>query len=152
MDDIISFDFSLNERAIANKIESLIDDKTMLEIHQLLAKMCNDYVPADTTLLASSVQALPEYVYYPGPYAHYMYMGEVYGPNYPIYKDGVLVGWRSPPGKGTKYPKGYGFDYSTEVHPQATHHWDKAMFIDRRDEFLEGVRRILVRRAKELYG
>lgn len=43
-------------------------------------------------------------------------------------------------------------DFSKENHPKATAEWDKAMFADHGDEFIERVRQILIRRAKELYG
>ena len=32
------------------------------------------------------------------PYARYIYYGEVYGPNYPIFQAGQFVGWYSPRG------------------------------------------------------
>ena len=39
------------------------------------------------------------HIVYNSPYARYQYYGEIYGPNIPIYKDGELMGWRSPPKK-----------------------------------------------------
>jgi hypothetical protein len=153
MDDMIHFDITIDGNALARRVENLIDDKTMLAIHQLLAKMCQPYVPMDTGLLVDSGQAFPEYVSYAGPYAHYMYMGEIYGPNYPKFdSQGNIIGWWSPPGKGTKYPTGRQFEYGADKHPLATHHWDQVMFLEHRDEFLQGVMNILERRARELYG
>lgn len=39
-------------------------------------------------------------VIYEGPYARYLWHGKVMGPNFPIYHNGELVGFRSP--KGSK--------------------------------------------------
>ena len=38
-------------------------------------------------------------VYYNSPYAHYQFEGIVYGPNIPIFENGVIVGWWSRPNK-----------------------------------------------------
>lgn len=74
---------------------------------------CEPYVPFRQGALRGSV-GFPKGIYgdeieYNTPYAHYMYVGEVYGPNIPI-KDaqGNLIGWISPPkknatGKPLKY-------------------------------------------------
>jgi hypothetical protein len=42
--------------------------------------------------------------------------------------------------------------FNEEHHPKATHHWEQAMFEEHKDEFMERVRQILIRRANELYG
>ncbi|MDO5797515.1 MAG: minor capsid protein [Eubacteriales bacterium] len=57
------------------------------------------------------------------PYAHYQYMGEVYGPNIPK-KDaqGNIIGWFSPKGKA-KHPTGRKLQYSTTAHPEAGVEW-----------------------------
>ena len=52
-------------------------------------------------------------------YAHYQYAGNVYGPNIPIYVNGVFIGWRSPKGK-RKYNTGRKLQYS---HPKAQSRW-----------------------------
>lgn len=55
------------------------------------------------------------------PYAHYQYVGEVYGPNIPK-KDaqGNIIGWMSPPNKS---PTGRRLQYSTAPHPAAGAEW-----------------------------
>ena len=55
------------------------------------------------------------------PYAHYQYMGTVYGPNYPQ-KDaaGNIIGWASPP---KKYPTQRNLQYHT---PGTTAQWVEA--------------------------
>lgn len=54
------------------------------------------------------------------PYAHYMYEGMVYGPNYPIVQAGVVVGYYSP--KAPKHPTGRRISYRGT----GTRHWDEA--------------------------
>ena len=55
------------------------------------------------------------------PYAHYLYMGEVYGPNIPK-KDaqGNIIGCMSPPSKS---PTGRRLQYSKALHPEAGAEW-----------------------------
>lgn len=52
-------------------------------------------------------------VIYPGPYAHYQYKGEVYGPNIPIYEDntGIPTKFVSPKNK-SKHPTGRALKYT----------------------------------------
>ena len=132
-------------------LDSLLNDSVMLQVHNLFAKMCDPYVPMDEGVLAQSLEITPNYIRYNTPYAHYQYMGMVYGPSIPIIEDGIIVGWWSPPDK-EKYPTGASISYNTSKHPLATKEWDKAMMRDKKDEFVEQVKQILIRRAKELYG
>lgn len=67
----------INEQALASKFSKLInDDTTMLEIHNLLAKMCDPYVPFLEGPLSQTIEVTPEYVRYTQPYAHYQYNGD----------------------------------------------------------------------------
>lgn len=59
------------------------------------------------------------------PYARYVYYGNVYGPNYPVYQAGQIVGWYSPRGRA-KHPTGRKMQYDRSKHPLATAEWDKA--------------------------
>ena len=54
------------------------------------------------------------------PYAHYLYEGEVYGPNVPIMQGGALVGYFSP--VAPKHPTGKMLHYSG----MGSRHWDEA--------------------------
>lgn len=154
----------LNGNDIEKKIENLINDDVMTEIHNLFAKLCNPYVPMDEGPLSQHIEVTPNYVRYAEPYAHYQYMGEVYGSNFPITDKttGEITGWYSQPGV-KKHPtgrelgkdgewRGWKFGYNREHHSKAAHHWDKVMMGEKRDVFLKGVQNILARRAKELYG
>lgn len=65
-------------------------------------------------------------IMYNSPYARYQYYGVVYGPNIPLYENGVLVGFRSPRGK-KKHPTDRQLQYSTSRRPQAQRLWFETM-------------------------
>lgn len=136
--------------SLANKIDQLINDRTMLLVHNTLARMCDPYVPMDEGVLAQTTEITAQSVHYLVPYAHYMYTGEIYGPNIPIKDElGEIVGWWSPPGQ-PKYPTGRPITYSTEKHPLATKEWDKVMLRDKKDEFTREIKEILKMRARQI--
>ena len=132
-----------------NPLLSIDDDKRVkLACHNTLKKMCEPYVPMKSGNLSQGAVVDEEGVHY-GPggasaYAHYQYMGEVYGPSFPIKQDGIIVGWWSPPGKGTKHPTGRQLNYSHEKHPLATSKWNQAMYRDRKDEFCKEIKEIVM--------
>ena len=87
------------------------------------------YTPYRTGFLSNNAPKLGTkigsgLIVYNAPYARYQYYGEVYGPNIPIYKDGELMGWRSPPKKS---PTGRELEYSTAKHPDAQKLWFEKM-------------------------
>lgn len=126
------------------------DDQTMLEIHMLFAKLIEPWVPMDNGVLAHGYEITPEHIKYPGPYAHYQYMGIVYGPNIPLFDDtGQLIGFYSPP---HKEPTNREITYNKEKHELASKEWDKAAYPVIKDQFLEGVKAILIRQMGEKYG
>lgn len=147
----VNIDVNVNTTKLAKEFEALKDDNVMYEIHDLFAKMCDPYVPMQEGVLSQSVQIHKDSINYAGPYAHYMYVGEVYGPNIPIIEDGIVVGWFSPPGQKKK-PTGREIQYDKEKHPLASKEWDKAMMDAKGDVFLNAVKDILMQRFKELYG
>ena len=65
----------INDRAIQNKLDTLIDNSTMLEIHNLFAKMCDPYVPFLEGPLSQTVEVTANSVKYIQPYARYQYYG-----------------------------------------------------------------------------
>ena len=145
----MSIKVTVDDNAIVGKIDKLIDDETMLQVHNKFAQMCNDYVPMETGTLAQTTEITAEGVRYTQPYAHYQYTGLVYGPNIPIIEDGMIVGWFSRP-KQPKSPTGESLQYSTEQHPLASAEWDKAMMRDKGDEFKKAVTDILKDKAKTI--
>lgn len=99
------------------------DDPTMLEIHNLLAKKCDPYVPFLEGPLSQSglAQVTPDYVQYGNgvvPYAHYQYVGE-------------------------------NFNHTLDYHPRATAFWDKVMMQEKGEEFCKEIEDILTRRMNE---
>ena len=93
------------------------------------------YCPFDTGVLANSPYSLiaadPFHtgkVIYNTPYARYLYYGEVYGPNIPVFEDdsGVPTRFFSPPGK-KKHPTGRDLQYKTDLNPLAGPFWIERM-------------------------
>ncbi len=116
-----------------------IDEKTRLYAHQRLAFYLEPYEPMETGMLASNCTIEPDGITYRVPYAHYLYEGEVYGPNIPVKDEsGNITGYFSPPGQRKK-PTGRSLTYSKEVHPLATDHWDRAAMAARMDDLLEDI-------------
>lgn len=68
---------------------------------------------------------------YPGPYAHYQYVGEVMGPNY---TDGKGRFWS---GKAPKHYTGRAIQYTDA--PMRGKEWDKRMMADRGDEVVDAL-------------
>ena len=96
------------------------------------------YCPWDTGAMAKSPYGATTIgsgrVVYPGPYAHYQYYGEVYGPNIPVFEDdsGEPTRFFSPPGQ-KKHPTGQQLDYSKSQarnSPLAGSHWFERMKAD----------------------
>lgn len=130
---------NIDTEGIEKEFLNLINDKnTMLQVHNEFARYCEPYVPFSSDL--ANLEITPNYVRYNTPYAHYDYVGEVYGPNIPIIEDGVIVGWFSIPNK-PKYATGRPLHYNK---PLASAEWDKAMMKDKGNEFAEQVRQILI--------
>lgn len=149
MGNIIKVDVKVNPNAIGGKIEDLVNDpQTMLEIHNLYAKMMEPYVPFNVDL--GNQEVTSESVHYTAPYAHYHYIGDTYGLNIPIIENGIIVGWFSKPDEdGRKHPTGGKLTFKKA---RASDHWDQAMLADKKEEFVKQVEAILARRARELYG
>ena len=98
-----------------------------------------DYVPMDTGMLRNTVRITPGVIEHIVPYAHYQYMGEVYGPNRPIYEGERVVGWYSPTIK--KHPTGRALKYSHKYAPKATKEWDKAAERTQYDKLIDTLQR-----------
>lgn len=86
--------------------------KVQCAVDEAVLRYCDPKVPFDTGALKGSAITASAVgdglIVYATPYARYLYYGEVYGPNIPIYENGVLVGFRSP---AQKYPTGRELTY-----------------------------------------
>ena len=176
-DVFINVEAKFDVKKLLRQFEALATDETaMLEIYNLFAKLIEPWVPMDNGILAHGYEITPNYLRYPGPYAHYQYIGQIYGPNYPIVEGGTVqgfytnpygkrvpiitggtvVGWYSPPHKEPDYTAGKNEDgqitYNKEKHEHASKEWDKAAYPVIKDQFLQGVKNILIKRWGELYG
>ena len=100
------------------------------------------YCPWETGSLAKSAYSATTIgtgrVIYPGPYARYLYYGEVYGPNIPVFEDnsGVPTRYFSPPGR-KKQPTGRALQYNTDTNPLAGSHWFERMKADHAQDILK---------------
>lgn len=103
------------------------------------------YCPWETGTLAKSPYAVTEIgsgkVVYPGPYARYLYYGEVYGPNFPkeIDSSGDVIQWASPK---KKYPTGRKLKFSPDPNPLAGAFWFERMKADHKDDILKEAKRV----------
>lgn len=134
-----------------NELAALVGEATRNRIAtKLFLEMCEPYVPIGTGeppdyppwrndtvgSLRASGRATEKTVIWGEnlPYAHYMYEGIVYGPNYKVeriqWPEGTtaVIGFISPKGE-EKHPTGDMIEYS-EWKPQR--HWDEAMIRDNR--------------------
>lgn len=118
----------MNQRAY--RIQCVIDSDVI--------KFMTPYIPYQSGFLATKALTIPTVigtgeVRQMGPYAHYQYMGEIYGPNIPGKEKGVVVGWWLPPSKA---PTGRPLTYDTTKKPLAGSHWFERMKADRADDIL----------------
>lgn len=109
------------------------------------------YVPAspDRTLEFSaqvSTEIGGGQVVYNTPYAHYQYVGIVYGPNIPIIdkETGVLLGYFSPPGR-KKHPTDKRLTYDKAQNDLAGPYWFERSKADNLNKWLDGARRAAVK-------
>ena len=119
-------------------------------IDQKVIDGCTPYVPAspDRTLEFSaqvSTEIGSGMVVWNTPYAHYQYMGIVYGPNIPILdpETGVLMGFFSPPGR-PKHPTDRELTYDTSQNPMAGPYWFERAKADHLTEWLDEARRVMI--------
>ena len=127
--------------------------KVQQVIDNLVISYCEMYTPWDTGSLAASPRAASVIgsgeIIYPGPYAHYQYYGEVYGPNIPIFDDsssGEPTGFFSPPGQ-RKIPTGRELQYDTSTNPLAGPFWFERMKADHVDDLVEEARKVAIGRG-----
>lgn len=130
------------------KIDTSRIDKNIKEAQKLLNEQivadCDPLIPFQQGALRNSV-TYPDGIYgetiqWGGeevgvPYAHYQYVGEVYGPNYPIFDSaGNLTGYYSPP---KKTPAGIPLHYHTEG---TSNHWFEKAKEQHKDDWVRLVK------------
>lgn len=130
-------DLLLKERGLNNmgKVQKFIDSECI--------RLMKPYTPFRTGILekmatVGTVIGSGE-IYQSTPYARYLYYGVVYGPNIPIYENGILVGFRSPP---KKHSMGREMKYDKSAHPQAGKMWFERMKTNHKNEILKGAQEI----------
>ena len=64
-----------NDKALNEKIDTLLDNKTMLQINNEFARYMDPYVPFLEGPLSQTIEVSPIGVKYTQPYAHYQYHG-----------------------------------------------------------------------------
>ena len=146
-DVIARLDAHLDPDDILSKLGLEEGGRVQQIIDQRVIDFCQPYVPAspDRTL-EFSAQAATEIgsgrVVWNTPYAHYQYMGIVYGPNIPILdpETGILMGWFSPPGR-PKHPTDRELTYDTSQNPLAGPRWFERMKADRLNDILDEARK-----------
>lgn len=99
-------------------------------------RLYTPYVPMDDGALSQQVTIEPKTITHTAPYAHYQYMGAVYGPNFPITEGGQIVGFFSKPG-AVKQPTGSSLNYRKDKHPLASAKWDKAAEPSQKDALIQ---------------
>lgn len=115
-----------------------------LAVDNAVVRYLHDYWAFDTGLLAESVEGQGTgLLTYFQPYAHYQWMGEVYGPNIPVFEDdsGIPTRFFSPPGQ-PKHPTGRAIQYKTDKNPLAGAFPLERMKADHMDDILEEARRV----------
>jgi len=123
--------FNLQKGGLVQKVI----DKTVIDYNL-------QYAPWETGTLAKSAYGATQIgsgqVIYPGPYAHYLYYGEVYGPNIPVFEDdsGEPTHFFSPPGQ-KKHPTGRALQYATDVNALAGSFWFERMKADRMQDIIQ---------------
>lgn len=107
-------------------------------VDEAVLRYCTPKVPFDTGyLIRSAIQASAVgqgLIVYATPYARYLYYGEIYGPNIPIFEGGELAGWRSPKGK-KKHPTGRKLTYQGA--PERGAFWFERMLPEHRDDIVQ---------------
>lgn len=115
-------------------------DKTVIDYNL-------EYAPWETGALAKSAYGATQIgsgkVIYPGPYAHYQYYGEIYGPNIPVFEDdsGIPTRYFSPKGQ-KKHPTGRSLKYATDVNALAGPFFFERMKADRMQDILQEAKNV----------
>lgn len=120
------------------QMQSVIDEKFI--------EACKPYTPWRTGSLWNRAESTTVKgsgkIIFPGPYAHYLYHGEIYGPNIPVFDDdsGEPTRFFSPKNR-KKYPTGRPIRFSPDKNPNAQAHWAEVAKANHMNEILEEARK-----------
>lgn len=107
-------------------------------VDNAVLRYCAPKVPFDTGHLIRSAitgSAIGQgLIVYATPDARYLYYGEVYGPNIPIFEGGELAGFRSPKGQ-KKHPTGRPLTYRGA--PERGAYWFERMKAEHKDDIVQ---------------
>ena len=143
----MSFYVDINEAKILARLNLETGGKVQQAIDKAVIDWDLQYCPMETGTLAKSAYTATVIgsgqVVYPGPYARYLYYGEVYGPNIPVFEDnsGEPTRFFSPPGK-KKHPTGRKLQYSKDVNPLAGAFWFERMKADHAQDILQEAKNV----------
>lgn len=138
----LSASLSFDSQAALERLNLNTGGRVQQTIDKSVIDWCLQYVPWDTGTLGKSAYSATDIgsgkIVYPGPYAHYMYYGEVYGPNIPVFEDdsGKPTRFFSPPGR-KKQPTGRQLEYNTDTNPLAGPFWFERMKADHMADILK---------------
>lgn len=142
MATIISANFQWSETDLLRRFNLESGGLVQQAIDKAVIDWDMQYCPWDSGTLAKSPYSATKIgqgrVVYPGPYARYLYYGEVYGPNIPIFDDdsGEPTHFFSPPGQ-KKHPTGRSLQYRTDINPLAGSYWFERMKADHAADILK---------------
>lgn len=130
--ELDSLNAILAKRGLApgGRVQKVVDEAVL--------RYCAPKVPFDTGyLIRSALQASAigqGLIVYATPYARYLYYGEIYGPNFPIFEGGELAGFRSPPDQ-KKHPTGRPLSYRGA--PERGAYWFERMKAEHGNDIIE---------------
>ena len=78
-------------------------------------RKCQPYVPRKNGLLETTARVTDESIIYPGPYAHYQYVGEVMAGRAPKHYTGQPIDYHGGPMRGKQWDKRMMADHGKEV-------------------------------------
>ena len=129
------------------------DEETRRGINEILLKQINKYVPkGETGELRRSAYATSDAIIWPQEYAHYQFVGTVYGPNFRVIdEDSGELMWKAPKGEGSKYPteRHLGW-YAGYSEPGTGADWANEMWANERGVTNLRITKYMQRRIREL--
>lgn len=114
-----------NEIKVSDYLDPVRSDKFWKYAATQWHRLYKDWVPMKSGALYNRVTIEPKTITHTAPYAHYAYMGQVYGPNIPITEGKRVTGFFSQPNRAKK-PTGKALNFSKQFHPKASAKWDQA--------------------------